>query len=56
LIRRISPEGGGGGSELVMLRNMPSPTFQMNTRSSNPIVTQTIVPNIVANDWAKAAR
>ena len=45
LMRRISPLGGGGGSELVMLRNMPSPTFQMNHTSASPIATQTNVPN-----------
>ena len=45
LMRRISPLGGGGGSELVMLRNMPRPTFQMNHTSASPIATQTNVPN-----------
>ena len=47
LMRRISPLGGGGGSELVMLRNMPRPIFQMNHTRARPIATQTMVPNMI---------
>jgi hypothetical protein len=55
-MRRISPAGGGGGSELVMLRNMPSPTFQMNHTSANPIATQTTVSNMMMKVVIRAVR
>jgi hypothetical protein len=46
-MRRISPVGGGGGNDVVMLRSMPNPVFQMNRTKNSPIATQTIVPNTV---------
>ncbi len=45
LILRISPEGGGGGSEVVMERNMPIPTFQINKNSTTPPKNQMMVEN-----------
>ncbi len=44
-MRRISPVGGGAGSVLVILRNIPRPTFQIRRSSTRPNPTQTIVPN-----------
>jgi hypothetical protein len=55
-MRRISPLGGGGGNELVMLRNMPRPTFQMNHTKARPIPTQTMVPNTALTMLSRDAR
>jgi len=55
-MRRISPLGGGGGNELVMLRNMPKPTFQMNHTNERPMATQTIVPNVLPNTVPNTAQ
>jgi hypothetical protein len=45
LILRISPDGGGGGNELVMLRNNARPVFQINNKSTTPTPTQMMVEN-----------
>jgi hypothetical protein len=47
-MRRSSPLGGGGGSELVMLRSIPSPIFQMNQNIAKPTASQMMVSNIGA--------
>jgi hypothetical protein len=48
-MRRISPLGGGGGNELVMLRSMPSPVRQMITSNTSPTAIQITVPNTVVS-------
>jgi len=45
LILRISPAGGGGGSDVVIERNIPMPTFQMNRNSTTPPANQMMVEN-----------
>jgi hypothetical protein len=55
LTRRISPLGGGGGSGLVMLRNMPIPIFQMNQNIARPAPTQMIVSNMIAQSPPSSA-
>jgi hypothetical protein len=42
---RISPAGGGGGNELVILRNSAMPVFQIKSKSTTPTPTQMTVEN-----------